>query len=64
MPTLKVGTILFMVEIMLMALGLYLKFLKQVIAGDGGLYEGCTKPMVDLGTYYYKLLNITDKITP
>ena len=44
-------------------LGLNLKFFDHIIEADDGPFKGSTTPMVDLGTYEFKILN-TGEITP
>ena len=48
---------------LLTELGLNLKFSDHVIEADDGTFKGSTTPMVDLGTYKFKILN-TGEITP
>ena len=43
---------------MLTKLGLNLKFSEHVIKADDGPFKGSTAPMVDLGAYIFKILNI------
>ena len=45
------------------ALGLNLKYFKQIIEEDDGPLKVLTAPMVDLGVYEYKKLD-TGEITP
>ena len=44
---------------LLTALGLELKFSENIIFGGKGLYEGCPKPMVNIGNYDFVI--VTDK---
>ena len=48
---------------LLTELVLYLKLSEHVIEADDGPFKMSTTPMVDLGTYIFKILN-TEKITP
>ena len=41
---------------LLTALGLDLKFYKNVIIGGDGPYGGCSSPMVDINDYNFKYL--------
>ena len=50
-------------QYLLTELGLNLKFSDHAIEADDGTFIGSTTPMVDLGTYEFKILN-TGKITP
>ena len=43
---------------LLTELGLNLKFSDHVIEADDGTFKGSTSPMIDLGTYEFKDLNI------
>ena len=48
---------------LLTALWLNIKFPKNIIEADDGPFKGSTAPMVDLGVYIFKYLNI-GKIKP
>ena len=47
---------------LLTSLVINLKFPKQIIEGCSGPFESYTEPIVDLGTYEFKIVNV-DKIT-
>ena len=47
---------------LLAAFVLSLKLSESIIAGGDRPYEVCTPPMVNIGTYEYKPLNVKDRI--
>ena len=52
-----------LVQDLFIELVLNLKFPEHIIKADDGTFKGSTTPMVDLGTYIFKILN-TGEITP